>query len=132
MSFNLALGVLKGWSDIPDYTAPRTQDAGLRTVMGKVRHVPDPADGSVNVTIVTTDGKRIAKNIKHAPGDPTFGLQEQRTLDKFRACAAYRLSPEAVASIEKGILALDTLPSMTDLMAALTQVATGPRVSVPA
>ena len=132
MSFNLALGVLKGWSDIPDYTAPRTQEAGLRTIMGKVRHVPDPADGSVNVTIVTTDGKRIAKNIKHAPGDPTFGLQERRTLDKFRACAAYRLSPEAVTRVENGILALDTLADIADLMTALTKVATTPRVSVPA
>lgn len=132
MSFNLALGVLKGWSEIPDYTASRAQEAGLRTLMQKVRHVQDPADGSVNVTIVTRDGKRFAKNIKHAPGDPTFGLQEQRTLAKFRACAAYRLAPEAATKVENDLLALDSRSDVAGLMDALTRVAPAPRASAPA
>ncbi len=132
MSFNLALGVLKGWSEIPDYCAPRTQEAGLRTVMQKVRHVPDPADGSVNVTIVTRDGKRIPKNIKHAPGDPSFGLQEERTLAKFRACAGYRLAPGAVASVEQDLLELESRASIATLMDALTKVTAPARATMPA
>ena len=132
MAFNLALGALKGWSDIPDYAAPRTQETGLRSIMQKVRHVQDPADGSVNVTIVSKDGKRIEKNIKHAPGDPSFGLQEERTLGKFRACADYRLSAEAVTTVEKDLLNLDQLPDLKRLMSALTTVAKKPRTAVPA
>ena len=42
MAFNHALGVLKGWSEIPDYTAKRTQEPELRAVMQKVHHVPIP------------------------------------------------------------------------------------------
>jgi 2-methylcitrate dehydratase PrpD len=132
MSFNLALGVLKGWSEIPDYTAPRTQEAGLRAIMQKVKHVPDPADGSVNVTIVTRDGKRLELNVKHAPGDPTFGLQEERTLNKFRACAAYRLGPDAVKKVETDLLDLDSRSDIGGLMEALTRISSAPRVSVPA
>ncbi len=132
MAFNLALGVLEGWSEIPDYTAQRTQEPGLRTLMQKVRHVQDPEDGTVNVTIVTRDGRRLAKNVKHAPGDPSFGLQEERTLDKFRACASYRLAPEAVVTVEKDLLGLDRVPDLKALMSALTTVAKEPRVAVPA
>jgi len=132
MAFNLALGVMKGWSEIPDYAAPRTQDAGLRSIMSKVHHVPDPEDGSVNVTIVTKHGKRIEKNIKHAPGDPSFGLQEERTLNKFRACAAYRLSAEAITIVEKDLLNLEKVTDLTRLMRALTNIAKEPRHAVPA
>jgi len=130
MPFNLAIGVLKGWSEIPDYTAARTQEGGLKTVMQKVKHIPDPADGSVNVTIVTRAGKRLAKNIKHAPGDPSFGLQEERTRAKFRACAAYRLAPEAVARVESDLLELDARPNIAGLMDALASVSV--RATVPA
>jgi 2-methylcitrate dehydratase PrpD len=132
MAFNLALGVLKGWSEIPDYAANRTQEADLRSIMQKIRHVEDPADGSVNVAIVTKSGKRIEKNVKHAPGDPTYGLQEERTLTKFRACAAYRLPAKSIATVEKTLLNLDKIADLTRLMNALTTVAKKPRQVVPA
>ncbi len=132
MAFNLALGVLEGWSEIPDYTARRTQEAGLRAIMQKVRHVEDPADGSVNVAIVTKGARRLEKNIKHAPGDPSFGLQEERTRNKFRACAAYRLSPAAVATVETDLLNLDQVPDLERLMNALTDVAKEPPIAIPA
>ncbi|MSP98372.1 MAG: MmgE/PrpD family protein [Betaproteobacteria bacterium] len=132
MAFNLALGVLEGWSEIPDYTARRTQQANLRAIMQKVHHVQDPADGTVNVTIVTKNGQRLAKNLQHAPGDPSFGLQEERTLKKFRACAAYRLPTRAIATVEKTLLNLEQAPDLTRLMNALTTVAAKPRSVVPA
>jgi 2-methylcitrate dehydratase PrpD len=132
MSFNLALGVLKGWSEIPDYSAPRTQETGLRSIIQKVRHVPDPADGSVNVTIVTRGGKRIAANIRHAPGDPTFGLQKERTLTKFRTCASYRLAPESATAVEKDLLNLDNCASIACLMDHLTKGASQKQAAIPA
>jgi 2-methylcitrate dehydratase PrpD len=132
MAFNLALGVLKGWSEIPDYAAQRTQEAEVRSIMRKVRHVQDPADGSVNVAIVTKDGRRIEKNIQHAPGDPTYGLQEERTLGKFRACAGYRLPAKAIAAVEEDLLNLERLPDLTRLMDALTSVSKQSRRAVPA
>ena len=104
---------MKGWSEIPDYAAPRTQQADLRAIMRKVHHVAGSGGRSVNVTIVTKHGKSIAKNIKHAPGDPSFGLQEERTLNKFRACAAYRLSAEAITIVEQDLLNLDKVTDLT-------------------
>ena len=122
MPFNLALGVLEGWSEIPDYTPNRTQEAGLKAIMAKVRHVPDPEDGSVNITIITKDRRRLCKNVKHAPGDPTFGFQEERTLTKYRACAAYRLPAARIASIEHDLLNMEAVRNMTHVMDALTDV----------
>ena len=122
MPFNLALGILEGWSEIPDYTPERTQDASLKAIMAKVRHVTDPEDGSVNVTIVTKDGRRLARNVQHAPGDPKFGLQEERTLKKYRACAAYRLPAARVEAVEHDLLHMETVPNMARVMDALTDV----------
>lgn len=122
MPFNLALGILEGWSEIPDYTPERTQEAGLKAIMAKVRHATDPEDGSVNITIVTKDGRRFAKNVQHAPGDPKFGLQEERTLKKYRACAAYRLPAGRIEAVEDDLLHMETVPNMARVMDALTDV----------
>lgn len=121
MAFNLALGVLKGWSEIADYTAARTQDNEIRAIMERVRHVDDPADGSVNVSIIMRDGRRFEKNVKHAPGDPTFGLQKERTLRKFRSCAAYRLGPQAIAVVERELLDLEHVSDLSGLMDLITR-----------
>jgi 2-methylcitrate dehydratase PrpD len=132
MAFNNALGVLKGWSEISDYTAKRTQEPEVRAVMQKLKHVDDPDDGSVQVTIVTTDGRRLPKNVKHAPGDPSFGLQEERTRNKYRACAAFRLSPEAVLAVEKDLLDLENVKDLSPLMDALAGSKQPARQTVPA
>ena len=120
IAFNVALGVLKGWPDIEDYSTDRTREPGIRSLMQRVRHAADPADGSVNVAIVTKGGKRFEKNVKHAPNDPIFGLQKERALAKFRKCAAYRLSPDAIAAVEEELLNLDRVTNLSRLMGALT------------
>ena len=132
MSFNNALGVLKGWSEIAAYTAGRTQEPEVRSIMQRLKHVDDPADGSVQVTIVTTDGRRLPKNVKHAPGDPTFGLQEERTLNKFRGCAAYRLAPEAIKKVEHDLLNLEQVADIGPLMNTLAGGKQPARQTVPA
>lgn len=120
IAFNVALGVLKGWPEIEDYSAERMRDPGIRSLMQRVRHAADPADGSVNVAIVTQDGKRFEKNVKHAPNDPIFGLQKERVLAKFRKCAAYRLSPSAIATAEAELLTLERVNDLSRLMDAIT------------
>jgi 2-methylcitrate dehydratase PrpD len=132
MAFNNALGVLKGWSEISDYTGSRTQEPTVLAIMQKLRHVDDPVDGSVQVTIVTTDGRRLPKNVKHAPGDPTYGLQEERTLKKYRDCAAYRLSPDAVDKVEYDLLNLENISDLSSLMNTLTGATLTARHTVPA
>lgn len=122
IAFNVALAVLKGWPEIADYSAGRTQEPGIRSLMQRVRHADDPADGSVNIAIVTKDGKRYEKNVKHAPNDPIFGVQEKRALAKFRTCAAYRLSPDAVATVEEELLNLERVADLSGLMDAITTV----------
>ncbi|OGA38936.1 MAG: hypothetical protein A3G24_12400 [Betaproteobacteria bacterium RIFCSPLOWO2_12_FULL_62_13] len=120
MAFNLAVAALKGWPEIEDYTAARTQEPAIRALMKRVRNVPDPADGSVTLVIITKGGKRFEKNVKHAPGDPTFGLQEERNLAKFRACAAYRLTQNDIANVENCLLNLEQVTDLSELMPVLT------------
>jgi len=100
--------------------------------MQKVRHVEDAADGTVNLTIVTETGQRLEKNVKHAPGDPTFGLLEDCTLEKFRACAAYRLPARAIATLANIQLGLDQASDLTGLIGELTTVGAKCRRMVPA
>lgn len=132
IAFNVALAVLKGWPEIADYSAGRTLEPGIRSLMQRVRHVDDPADGSVNIAIVTKDRKRYEKNVKHAPNDPIFGLQAERALAKFRTCAAYRLSPDAIATVEKELLNLDSVADLSGLMDAITAVTEKSQRAVPA
>ena len=130
MAFNLALGVLKGWSVIDDYSAERTQDAAIKSIMSRVRHVDDPEDGSVNVAIVTTDGKRVGKNVQHAPGDPFFGLQRERTLEKFRTCCAYVLDKRAIGELESTILRLETANDVSTLLDGMSVNAEQPALAI--
>ncbi len=132
MAFNLALGVLKGWSVIDDYSADRTQDEAIRSIMSRVRHVPDPEDGSVNVAIVTSDGRRLEKNVQHAPGDPCFGLQRERTLEKFRACSAYVLDEKTALEVENEILQLERARAVTALLDRMSVRRKEPSLRVPA
>jgi len=81
---------------------------------------------------VTTDGRRLPKNVKHAPGDPSFGLQEERTRNKYRACAAFRLLPDAVLAVEKDLLDLENVASLVPLMNALAGSKQPARQTVPA
>ena len=132
MPFNLALGILEGWSEIPDYTPSRTQEASLRAIMEKVRHVPDPADGSVDITIVTKDGRRLSKNVKHAPGDPIYGLQEERTLKNTARAPRTAFPLQRVSAVEHDLLNLETVPNMARVMDALTDVAKDAKEVMPA
>jgi len=122
IAFNVALAALKGWPEIADYSAGRTQDPEICSFMQRVRHADDPADGSVNIAIVTKTGKRFEKNVKHAPSDPIFGLQEERALAKFRTCASYRLAPDAVATVESNLLNLERVTDLSGLMHAITAI----------
>lgn len=131
MAFNLALGVLKGRSEITDYTAERAQEQGIRSIMQRIRHVNDPADGSVNVAILTRDGKRYDKNVKRAPGDPFFGLQEESTLAKFRACAAYALPADLITAVEADLRNLEQVADLSKLLDALTAASKETRSRVP-
>jgi 2-methylcitrate dehydratase PrpD len=132
MAFNLALGVLKGWSALDDYSAERTQEGSIKSLMSRVRHVEDPEDGSVNVAIVTADGKRVEKNVQNAPGDPIFGLQRERTLTKFRSCAAYRLDERGIPEVESMILGFEKLANVTTLLDRLTAKSRQPLRAIPA
>ncbi len=116
MAFNLALGALKGWPDIDDYTAERTQEPAIRAMMQRVHNVADPADGSVNMVIVTKDGKRYDKNVKHAPGDPGFGLQEERNMKKFLACAAFHLKSDSAKKLADQFLNLEEVADVSAMM----------------
>ena len=56
------------------------------------------------------------------PGDPKWGLQEERTLEKYRECAKYRLTDERVAAVEHDLLNMESVPNMARVMDALTDV----------
>jgi hypothetical protein len=60
--------------------------------------------------------------VKHAPGDPIYGLQQERNLNKYRSCARYRLPAERISSVERDLLALEAVPNLARVMDALTEV----------
>ena len=69
--------------------------------------------------MTTKEGKRFVENVKHGPGDPAFGVQEERNLAKFRGCAASRLSPEAIRAAERDLLNLESVPDFSRVLDSL-------------
>jgi hypothetical protein len=53
-------------------------------------------------------------------------------LQKYRACAAYRLTPRAVSAVEQDLLNMEAVPNMKRVLDALTEVSKDAKDAMPA
>jgi 2-methylcitrate dehydratase len=106
----------------------RIADPTIRAQLRKVKVVADPEIERlfpelqrVIVTIDTTDGRSITKQLNYPKGDPRNPLSDAEIESKFDSLAAPVMSADARHRLKDAIWRLDSLASVSELM-ALTRV----------
>ena len=101
----------------------RIMDDEIRAQLRKVEVVADPEIEAVfpelqrvHVTVVTTDGRELVKQLDYPKGDPRNPLTDEEVEEKFRALAAPVLSPAAQQRLIDAVWALDSQTAVTGLM----------------
>ncbi len=105
------------------FTQDRIMDERIRAQLGKVEVVADaeieavfPELQRVHVTIETTDGRELTRQLDYPKGDPRNPLTEDEIQAKFTALAEPVLSGEGRRRLTDAIWGLDGLDSVTELM----------------
>jgi 2-methylcitrate dehydratase len=104
----------------------KIMDATIREQLKKVEVVADPeiekafpALQRVIVTIETTDGRRLTKQLDYPKGDPRNPLSDQEIEEKFGALADGVLSSRAQQKLKDAIWSLEKISSVSKLMALM-------------
>jgi 2-methylcitrate dehydratase len=109
------------------FTMQKIMDRKIRAQLKKVEVVADPeiekvfpALQRVIVTITTTDGRSLTKQLDYPKGDPRNPLTDQEVEEKFAALAEGVLSPGAQKKLKDAIWNLEKIESVSRLMGMMT------------
>ncbi len=110
------------------FTDAKIMDPTIRAQLRKVEVVADPEIEKlfpklqrVIVTITTTQGKQLTKQVDYPKGDPRNPLTDREIDEKFSALAGPVLSPARQAQVRDAVWGLEKLDSARTLMALLQQ-----------
>ena len=108
------------------FTMEKIMDPVVRAQLKKVEVVADPEIEKVFpalqraiVTITTVDGRFFSKQLDFPKGDPRNPLTDREVEEKFSALAEGVLSKRAQKKVKEAIWRLETLDSVSNLMALL-------------
>jgi 2-methylcitrate dehydratase len=108
------------------FTPEKIADPTIRAQLRKVEVTADPeieevfpALQRVAVTIQTTDGRELKRQLDYPKGDPRNPLTDREVEEKFEALAAPVLSPAARQRLKEAVWKLDKLDSVSALMQLL-------------
>jgi 2-methylcitrate dehydratase len=108
------------------FTDAKINDPAIRAQLRKVEVVADPeiekvfpALQRVIVTIFTSDGRQLMRQLDYPKGDPRNPLSDREIEEKFDALAAPVLSAAARAKVKDAVWNLEKLATVTDLMRML-------------
>ena len=108
------------------FTPEKIADPTIRAQLRKVEVTADPeieevfpALQRVAVTIQTTDGRELKRQLDYPKGDPRNPLTDREVEEKFEALAAPVLSPAARQRLKEAVWKLDKLDSVSALMQRL-------------
>jgi len=109
------------------FTPEKIMDPAIRAQLKKIEVVADPAIEKVFpalqrviVTIRTTDGCELTRQLDYPKGDPRNPLTDREVEEKFEALAEPVLSPSARRKVIDTVWGLEMLASVTELMQMLT------------
>ncbi len=98
-------------------------DETIRAQLNKVEVVADPEIEAVfpelqrvHVTVVTTDGRELEKQLDYPKGDPRNPLSDEEITGKFHALAAPIMTEESRERLVDAVWRLDELDSVTGFM----------------
>jgi 2-methylcitrate dehydratase len=105
------------------FEADKIMDPKIREQLNKVEVVADPeieavfpALQRVSVTITTTDGRELSKQLDYPKGDPRNPLSDEEVETKFDALATPVLSDGARARLKEAVWGLENVGSISELM----------------
>ena len=108
------------------FTDAKINDPAIRAPLRKVEVVADPeiekvfpALQRVIVTIFTSDGRQLTRQLDYPKGDPRNPLSDGEIEEKFDALAAPVLSASARAKVKDAVWKLEKLGTVTELMRML-------------
>ena len=108
------------------FTDAKINDPAIRAQLRKVEVVADPeiekvfpALQRVIVTIFTSDGRQLTRQLDYPKGDPRNPLSDREIEEKFDALAGPVLSAAARAKVKDTVWNLEKLTTVTDLMRTL-------------
>jgi len=109
------------------FTEEAVRDPAIAAIRRRVAVREDPALNvnvprlkPARVTVTLADGRQITRLRESARGDFQEPYREDEVRTKFRELAGVVLSPGAVTRVEELVEVLDTLPRLSDFVAALT------------
>ncbi|MCK5446683.1 MAG: MmgE/PrpD family protein, partial [Gemmatimonadetes bacterium] len=109
------------------FEADKIMDPTIRAQLNKVVVVADPEIEAVFpklqrviVTVTTSDGREVTKQLDYPKGDPRNPLTDAEVEQKFDALAAPVLSEGARARLKEAVWGLETQGSISELMALCT------------
>ncbi len=113
------------------FKADKIMDPVIRAQLNKIEVVADPEIEAlfpelqrVIVTITTTDGRELTKQVDYPKGDPRNPLTDDEILEKFDALSSPILSESARSRIKETIWDLENLGTITELL-EMTKTDTG-------
>jgi 2-methylcitrate dehydratase len=108
------------------FTDAKIDDPAIRAQLRKVEVVADPeiekvfpALQRVIVTIFTSDGRQLTRQLDYPKGDPRNPLSDREIEEKFDALAKPVLSAAARAKVKDAVWNLEKLATVSDLMRML-------------
>lgn len=111
MAYCLAVALLEGQLDPENFTDERARDPELRSLLGRVRHVP----GSESLVVRLKDGTTVTEPVR----TPADLKGREAVLNKFNDCVGGILSGAHSAAVPGLVDRLEQSPSIEPLMQAL-------------
>lgn len=131
--YAVAVGLLGGTglgAGLADYTDELAADPVRRRLMATVEVVGDercdaifPYQFPAVLRVTTAEGTVWTEDVMENRGGPQRPLSDAELARKFRDNVAGRVPDDVAAGVERTVLALDTAPSLTPLLALLSRSA---------
>ena len=129
MAYCVSVALLDRTVGLAQFDNERVRRADVQAFMPKVRMFVHPEQTTreclptrfSEVTITLQDGRRLAKRVAHAKGQPKNPLTLGELEAKFRDCASRVLPAERTESVLSAVRALETVPDVSVLARALAR-----------
>ncbi len=126
MPFVVAMAIKDGRVWLESFTDENANHAVVRQLIAKIEFEVDPKfagrtidQAPANVTITTTDGRKLAEIIEDPLGSPTRPMSGEALRSKFRDCLKRRLTSGNIDRAVEILAALEELPDVGELIRAL-------------
>ncbi|MGD9676426.1 MAG: MmgE/PrpD family protein [Candidatus Bipolaricaulia bacterium] len=128
LPYCVAVAAAKGNVLPSDFEADALRDAFVRSLLGKIQVVADPAIDALFpkvkraiVTVTLENGESFTRQEDFAKGSPERPLSDDDVADKFRSNAASILSARKIERIVEATFGLEAMGTTRDYMRLLTR-----------